>query len=283
VSEAALADRVALVTGSSRGIGLAIAERLAEDGTRVILNGRQAGTLREAAELLRAKGHEVDPVVADVGKPAEVEALFGHVISAYGQIDILVNNAALANPAGHLLEIDVARWSEVIASNLTSVFLCTRLAADEMVRAGIRGVVINISSFGAARAHRSLVAYDTAKGGVEAFTRAAALDLAPFGIRVNTVAPGPIRTDTTGGTDEDAVRRGALVPLGRVGLPRDVAEAVAFLASDGADYITGQTLVVDGGALAQLRPPSVDTPAPSRHDIEARPRLLQPGSHEVDR
>lgn len=283
MSGLALADRVALVTGSSRGIGLAIAERLAEEGARMILNGRHADPLRDAADLLRGKGHDADRLVADVGEAAEVEALFRHILATHGRIDILVNNAAMAHPVGHLLEIDVARWSEILRSNLTSVFLCTRLAADEMVRAGIRGAVVNISSFGATRAHRSLVAYDTAKGGVEAFTRAAALDLAPFGIRVNAVAPGPIRTETTGATDEDAARRGALVPLGRVGLPRDVAEAVAFLASDAADYVTGQTFVVDGGALAQLRPPSGDTPAPSRHDIEARPRLLQPGKHEVDR
>jgi NAD(P)-dependent dehydrogenase (short-subunit alcohol dehydrogenase family) len=273
--------RVALVTGSSRGIGLAIAERLAAEGALVVMNGRRADSLRAAADRVRpVAASGVDRIVADVGDPDEVERMFRHILENYGRIDVLVNNAALANPVAHFLELDVDRWSEVIRSNLTSVFLCTRLAAHAMVEAHIEGAVINVSSFGALRAHRSLTAYDTAKGGIEAFTRAAALDLAPFGIRVNSVAPGPIRTDTTGGTDEDAARRGALVPLGRIGLPSDVADAVAFLASERARFITGQTLVVDGGALAQIRPPALDTPGLTPRDVEALPQLFDRRSQE---
>lgn len=282
MSDSSLADRVALVTGSSRGIGLGIAERLAELGVRIVMNGRHPEVLREAADRIRLAGHAVDEVVADVGELTDVERLFRHVLTVHGRIDILVNNAALANPVAHLLELDLQLWSEVIRSNLTSVFLCTRFAAEEMVRAHIQGTVINVSSFGAFRSHRNLAAYDTAKGGIEAFTRAAALDLAPFGIRVNSVAPGPIRTEATGASDEDAARRGALLPLGRIGLPGDVADAVAFLASDQAQFITGQTLVVDGGALAQIRPASLDTQGLTQQDVEARPRLLDRGSHEVD-
>jgi 3-oxoacyl-[acyl-carrier protein] reductase len=280
MSEPGLAGRVALVTGSSRGIGLGIAERLAEDGAHVVMNARHAEPLREAAERVRLSGHTVDAVAADVGELSDVERLFRHILEVHGRIDIVVNNAALANPVAHLLEIDLQRWSEVLRSNLTSVFLCTRFAAEEMVRARVHGTVINISSFGAFRSHRSLAAYDTAKG-IEAFTRAAALDLAPFGIRVNAVAPGPIRTEATGDSDEEVSRRGAVVPLGRIGLPRDVANAVAFLVSEQAQFITGQSIVVDGGALAQLKPAPLDTPTWGVQDVEARLRPLQPGPHGV--
>jgi 3-oxoacyl-[acyl-carrier protein] reductase len=281
MSAPSLAGRVALVTGSSRGIGLGIAERLASDGARVVMNGLHEAALREAAEQLRRSGYSVDAVAADVGELAEVQRLVRHILQAYGRIDILVNNAALANPVMHFLETDLRRWSEVLRSNLTSVFLCTRFVAEAMVRARVQGTVVNISSFSAFRAHRSLAAYDTAKGGIEAFTRAVALDLAPFAIRVNSVAPGPIRTEATGASDEEASRRGALVPLSRIGLPHDVANAVAFLASDQAGFITGQTLVVDGGALAQLRPAPVDTPTWSVPDMEASPNPLEPSPDEV--
>jgi len=263
-----LKGRIALVTGSSRGIGLAIADRLAEEGAHVVLNGRDATTLNAAAERIRGDSRVVDEFVSDVGMPADADRLLDHVVRVHGRIDILVNNAALARPFANFLEMDLGHWDEVLRSNLTSVFLCTRLAAREMVRAKVQGVVVNISSFGAIRAHRNLAAYDAAKGGVEAFTRAVALDLAPFQIRVNAVAPGPIRTEGQAVTPEDLQARAAVVPLGRIGDPRDVAEAVAFLCSDRARFITGQTVVVDGGVLAQLRPPSMDAPA-LNDDVES--------------
>jgi NAD(P)-dependent dehydrogenase (short-subunit alcohol dehydrogenase family) len=277
MSQARLAGAVALVTGSSRGIGLGIAQRLAADGASVVLNGLDAGELAEAAERVEHGATAVDAVVADVGEVGEVERLFRHVITRHGRIDVLVNNAALANPVAHFLEMDPSHWSEVLRCNLTSVFLCTRFAAEEMARARRGGTVINISSFGALRAHRRLAAYDTAKGGVEAFTRAVALDLAPFAIRVNAVAPGPIGTAATTADDADASRRAALVPLGRLGAPRDVADAVSFLACDEARFITGQTLIVDGGVVAQGRPPQLDAPGMTFDELEARPRLLQLG------
>jgi 3-oxoacyl-[acyl-carrier protein] reductase len=144
-------------------------------------------------------------------------------------------------------------------SNLTSVFLCTRLVARALVDSGSPGAIVNISSFGAHRAHRELVAYDTTKGGIEAFTRAAAIDLAPYRIRVNAVAPGAIATGTAGDDPEARERRGKPIPVGRVGEPEEVAAAVVFLASDAASYITGQCLIVDGGITAQLRPAQLDT------------------------
>ena len=261
----ALDGRIALVTGSSRGIGRAIAAALLDAGARVVINGRDAGALATVERELRSRG-EVLAVAADVGQPGDVERLVGAARDAFGTIDVLVNNAALANPAVRLLEQTPEQWDQVIRSNLTSVFLCTRAVAAGLVAEGMPGAIVNISSFGAHRAHRWLAAYDATKGGIEAFTRAAALELAPYDIRVNAVAPGAIRTATSGADPETLRRREAPIPVGRVGEPEEIATAVVFLASRAASYVTGQTLIVDGGATAQLRPAQFDpaTPNPPR-------------------
>lgn len=258
-----LAGKVAVVTGSSRGIGRAIAWRLAADGARVVLNARDAAAAEAAAAAIRDEGGEALAVAGDVGASQDVDGLFQTAVEAFGTPDILVNNAAWAAPRAHILEMDEEHWATVIRTNLTSVYLCTHRAANLMADAGRGGAIVNVSSFAAARAHRNMAAYDAAKGGLEAFTRATALDLAPFRIRVNAVGPGDIRTERLGPHDPDeAARRGATVPLGRVGEPEEVAAAVAFLVSDEASYITGQVLYVDGGMLAQLRSPQADRTLP---------------------
>jgi NAD(P)-dependent dehydrogenase (short-subunit alcohol dehydrogenase family) len=259
-----LAGHTAIVTGSSRGIGFAIAAAMLDAGARVVLNGRDPEALSAAATQLTPLGESI-AVAADVGFPDQVERLLATAQDAFGRVDILVNNAALANPSGHLLDVTPERWDDIVRSNLTSVFLCTRAVADALVEAGAPGAIVNISSFAAHRAHRDLAAYDATKGGVEAFTRSSALDLSPYGIRVNAVAPGAIRTGTSGDDPESLERRAAPIPLGRVGEPEEIASAVVFLASDGASYITGQCLIVDGGMTAQLRPAQFDgPPAPRR-------------------
>src|SRR4029079_16178944 len=151
----------------------------------------------------------------------------------------------------------------VIQTNLRSVYLCCHRAANLMVDHGIKGSIVNISSFAAARAHRYMAAYDATKGGMEAMSRTMAIDLAPFGIRVNVVGPGAIHTEEYEPAGDERRRQSrATVPLGRVGYPADIAGAVAFLLSDDASYITGQTIYVDGGMLAQLRSPQADAPLP---------------------
>jgi 3-oxoacyl-[acyl-carrier protein] reductase len=259
-----LQNRVAIVTGSSRGIGRGIAERFAAEGARVVVNGRSAETIEPVAEALRSGGGQVIGVAADVGSAADVARMFETTVNTFGGVDVLVNNAAWASPTAHFLDMDEAHWDTVIRTNLKSVYLCCWHAARLMVDQRRPGSIINISSFAAARSHRQMAAYDASKGGMEAFTRAIAIDLAPFGIRVNVVGPGAIHTEEYEAAGEEGRRRrGQTVPLGRVGYPADIAGAVAFMASDDASYITGQSLYVDGGMLAQLRSPQVDSPLPA--------------------
>ena len=202
-------------------------------------------------------------IPGDAGDTAAVEALFTQVLDTWGGVDIVVNNAAWASPQAHFLEMDETHWDTVIRTNLKSVYLHCHRAANIMVDRGTRGSIVNISSFAAARAHRNMAAYDASKGGMEAMTRSMAIDLGPFGIRINVVGPGAIHTEEFDAAGEEAKRRRAqTVPLGRVGYPEDIAGAVAFLASEDASYITGQIIYVDGGILAQLRSPQVDASLP---------------------
>ena len=260
-----LKNKVAIVTGSSRGIGKATALRLAAEGARVVVHGKtDRGRLGPIVDAIVAGGGQAIAVAADVGDERAVDALFERTLKAFGTVDVLVNNAAWSDPKGHLLEMDVTMWDEVMRSNLRSLFLCTSRAAKIMVEQKKTGAIVNLTSFGGARAHRNMAAYDTTKGGVEAFTRAAALDLGPFGIRVNAVGPGAIMTEQFVEQGPEAVvERGAPVPLlARGGDPDEVARAIAFMASDDASYVTGQVLYVDGGMLAQLRSPQIDAPLP---------------------
>jgi NAD(P)-dependent dehydrogenase (short-subunit alcohol dehydrogenase family) len=266
-----LDGKVAIVTGASRGIGKGIAQRLANEGARVAMTARGGDVLNQAAQSIRADGGTVLPIAGDAGVTADVEALFKQVVDTWGGVDILVNNAAWASPQAHFLEMDEAHWDAVIQTNLKSLYLHCHRAANIMVDRGTRGSIINISSFAAARAHRNMAAYDASKGGMEAMTRSMAIDLGPFGIRVNVVGPGAIHTEEFDAAGEEGKRRrGQTVPLGRVGYPADIAGAVAFLASDDASYITGQCLYVDGGMLAQLRSPQVDGGLPD--SVKARLR-----------
>lgn len=258
-----LDGKVAIVTGGSRGIGAGIAKRFAREGARVAITSRGAEQLQKTADEIEKAGGQVIAIPGDAGNAEDVEATFKQVLDTWGTIDTVVNNAGWASPIAHILEMDREHWDTVIRTNLTSIYLHCHRAANILVDQGKPGSIVNISSFAATRSHRYMAAYDATKGGMESMTRTMAIDLAPFGIRVNVVQPGAIHTeDHEAGGDEARIRRGQTVPLGRVGYPADIAGAVLFLASDDASYVTGVTLPVDGGMLAQLRSPQVDAPLP---------------------
>ena len=248
-------NKVVLVTGAAHGIGRAIALRFGNEGGQVVVNDINAQGAEDTVQEIITNGGVAIPGLADVSDKSQVDRLFDTVLEQFGTIDVLVNNAGLINVERHFLEADEAWWDRVLASNLKSVFLCSFRAAQEMARRH-RGVIINMSSGGATRSHRGMAAYDASKGGIEALTRAMALDLAPYGIRVNALIPGSI--DSQGMSSEIKQERGETIPLGRVGEPEELAGPAAFLASDDASYVTGHILAVDGGLLCQQRSPQVD-------------------------
>jgi NAD(P)-dependent dehydrogenase (short-subunit alcohol dehydrogenase family) len=245
-------EQVVIVTGAGHGIGRAVAERFASEGARVVVNDLDP---TRAAEVSAAIPRSL-AIAADVSSKAAVDALFDRVEAECGRLDVLVNNAGNIYTTRHFLDGDETWWDQVLGVNLKGAYLCSDRAARMMVRRH-SGVIINMSSGGATKAHRGNVAYDASKGGIEAMTRALALDLAPYGVRVNAVVPGLIRTYDI--TDEQAVERGEVVPLGRLGTPEDLAGPTVFLATEDARYITGACLVVDGGVLVQQRSVPLDT------------------------
>ena len=245
---------VVLVTGAGHGIGRAVAERFAHEGARVVVND-VAPTAEAAAQAIAAAGGDAIGVVADVANKTDVDRLFETSLAHFGDVNVLVNCAGLVNESRHFFEGDEAWWDRVLDVNLKGVYLCSDRAARLMARRK-GGCIISMSSGGATKAHRGNVAYDASKGGIEAFTRAAALDLAPYGIRVCALAPGSILTTPV--PEDEQKERGKTIPLGRMGTAEEIAAGAAFLASDDARYITGHTLVVDGGLLAQQRSPQVD-------------------------
>jgi 3-oxoacyl-[acyl-carrier protein] reductase len=252
-----LEGRVAVVTGSGQSIGFAIAERYAREGAQVVIADIDEELVAEATGKLAGAGYDVAGIRVDVSDSSSVEQLFEGVKDRFGRVDVLVNNAAIARAAfRHLLEVDEKWWDWIVNTNLKGTFLCARQAA--LLMAPRRsGVIINVSSVGATRAHRGMVPYDASKGGIEAVTRAMAVDLAPYGIRVVGLIPGSIFPSRD--FDAEALKRAdETVPLQRAGLPEDLAGPAVFLASDEADYVTGTLVPVDGGVLAQQRSPQAE-------------------------
>ena len=239
--------RVAIVTGSGRGIGRVIALKLAESGVRVVLNDvGDVKPVEAVAKEIKTMGVECLQVMADVSSSADVTRLVDETMSAYKRVDILVNNAGIARDQ-LILRMSEEDWDKVLAVDLKSVFLCTKAVLRPMAKQRW-GRVINISSIVGVIGNKGQANYAAAKAGVIGFTRAVAKEVASHGVTVNAVAPGFIDTEMTRGLKEDWRQElKKLIPLGEFGTPRDVAEAVAFLASEGAGYITGQVLGVTGG------------------------------------
>jgi len=245
-----LRGKVALVTGSSRGIGLAEARLLAREGVRIAVNGLDRERAEAAAAELRAAGADALAFAGDVTRSAEAADLFARIRAGMGPCSILVNNAGLAGrhlgkPADQISEDD---WDAVLDSHLRATWLCTRAALPEM-RAAHWGRIVNTSSIHHTGGGRSgLASYAAAKGAISAFTRTVAKEVAGDGITINTVAPGFVRTDMLTRLPEDFQNRvRSQSPLGRPAEPDEVAAAVVFLCSQQASYITGALLPVDGG------------------------------------
>ncbi|MFC1971958.1 3-oxoacyl-[acyl-carrier-protein] reductase [Chloroflexota bacterium] len=242
-----LADRVAIVTGGGRGIGKAIALKLAEMGADVVVNDVGDAEPAEAvAEEIRALNRQSQAILADVSSSTDVARLIEETTAVFGKLDILINNAGIARDQ-LLLRMTEDDWDKVLAVNLKSVFLCTKAALRPMIKQRW-GRVINLSSVTGLVGNEGQANYTAAKAGIIGFTRTVAKEVASRGITVNAVAPGFIETAMTqklGEKWEEEFKK--RIPLGYPGSPQDVAEAVAFLASEEARYITGQVLGVDGG------------------------------------
>jgi NAD(P)-dependent dehydrogenase (short-subunit alcohol dehydrogenase family) len=243
-------DRVAIVTGSARGIGLAIARRLRHDGATVVLSDILDTEGEAAAKEIGARY-----IHCDVSKSADVQRLVAEVVAKHGAVDILVNNAGIAI-GGDFLEITEADFDRVLGINLKGSFLMLQACAREMVKqiaAGRKpGTIVNMSSVNDTLAIPTIVSYCVSKGGVSQLTRSTSLALAPHGIRVNAIGPGSINTDMLSAVNANAEARRRVMsrtPLGRVGEPEEVAAIASFLASDDASYITGQVIYCDGGRL----------------------------------
>jgi NAD(P)-dependent dehydrogenase (short-subunit alcohol dehydrogenase family) len=247
-----LDDRVALVTGGSRGIGRAVALALAQAGADVVVAARKAQDLDPVAEEVRALGRRALAVPAHLGRRPDVDRLFETALQAFGRLDILVNNAATNPVFGPLLDVEEEAWDRIMTLNVKGYLLAAQRAAKAMASTG-RGAIVNVASTAGLRASPGLGAYSVSKAAIIMLTRVLGRELGPIGIRVNAVAPALIETrfsEALWKNPENLAWYLKSTPLGRTGQPDEVAGAVVYLCSDAASYVTGQTLLVDGGHLA---------------------------------
>jgi NAD(P)-dependent dehydrogenase (short-subunit alcohol dehydrogenase family) len=253
-------NSTALVTGASKGIGKGIALALAAAGAGVAVNynSDRAGADAVAGEI-KAMGRRALVVQADVSNSAEIDRMFTAVLAEFPTLNVVVNNAG-TQTWKPLLQLTETEWDRVIDVNLKGCFLCTQAAAAHMRRAGIHGSIINIGSGCNRVAFPNLSSYTASKGGIEMFTKVAAAELGKFGIRVNCAAPGAIEIERTKLEAGDyAATWAKLTPLGRVGVPEDVANVVLFLAGEASAFVTGQTIWVDGGLFTRPAWPYSDS------------------------
>ena len=244
-----LAGRVALITGGGAGLGVTLSRTFADAGAAVAVLGRTGATVQATADEVTAAGGRAIAIEADLRDAAQVRAAVDRTVAELGGLDILVNNAGVY-PHSSLLDLPDEEWDDVFAINLRGAFIATREAARAMIAGGRGGRIVSIASVDAVAPEPRFSHYDASKGGLVALTRSLALELGPHGITINAVGPGLIDGP---GLEANVPRRKAAflahVPLGTIGQPREIADAVLFFASDLASWITGQTLYVDGGVM----------------------------------
>ncbi len=250
-----LENKVAVITGSTSGIGRATAELFAREGARVVVNGRREELGQEVVESIRAEGGEASFYQADVSLPAELQGLIDHAMETYGRLDVLMNNA-YSGPSCAILDLSEEEWDESMDTGLKAVFLGCKYAIPHMIASG-GGSIINTSSVHGVLAARDYSPYDALKAAMINLTRQIAVDYGHQGVRANCVCPGAIvveRSQQAIREHPERLRRAEVIyPVGRIGYPIDVANAALFLASDESSFITGHALMVDGGLTIQLQ------------------------------
>jgi NAD(P)-dependent dehydrogenase (short-subunit alcohol dehydrogenase family) len=248
-----LKDKIAVITGAGSGIGRATAKRFAREGAKVVASDIFIEGCQETVNMITSMGGEAIMVKADVSKADQIQAMVKTTLDNYGQINILFNNAGIELSAS-ITETREEDWDRVMSTNLKGIFLCSKYAIPEMIKAG-GGSIINTASIAGLVGFDNLAAYNTSKGGVITLTKNMALDYAQYNIRVNCICPGVIETSMIErlieiwGGDPEATKQSfvALTPIGRLGTPEDIANAALFLASEESSFVTGSALVVDGG------------------------------------
>jgi dehydrogenase/reductase SDR family protein 4 len=246
-----LKDKVAIVTGASRGIGKSTAEAFAREGAAVVICGRKQDALDEVAAELKGLAGRILPVACHVGKLEELQRLVDTATREFGRIDILVNNAATNIAQGPAIEMDDGQFDKMVEVNLKSAYRLTRLVAPGMCERG-SGSIVNIASIAGMRPQFHGLLYSMTKAALIMMTQSYAVELGPKGVRVNAIAPGLVQTVLSEYYWKDETRRAELMshqPIQHLGQPREIAEVALLLASDEASYLTGQTIVVDGGRL----------------------------------
>jgi dehydrogenase/reductase SDR family member 4 len=252
VADFRLDDRVALVTGASRGIGRAVALGLAAAGAHVVLTARKQPDLDAVAHEVTAAGRRALPLVGHMGRRPDIDRVVDTAVKELGRLDILVNNAATNPVFGPLVDIEEEAWDKIMALNVKGYLFTAQRAARHMTAAG-KGAIVNVSSTGGVRASPGLGAYSVSKAAILMLTRVLARELAPAGVRVNAIAPALVETrfsEALWKSPEILERYLQSTPLGRTAQPEEMAGAVVYLCSDAASYVTGQTLILDGGHLA---------------------------------